>query len=175
MQNVAALTRPASTSKPEVDTLRSQGVEIRIGDYATDPPSKLSVFLDGVDVLLSTVSAYGVAAQKPILKAAVEAGVKRIIPCDFGTPGAKGVRALNDTVRSNRPIPQWLVVQFMCLVRNSRSESTSEASALHPMASLPRPRFLRLSVQARMNTTRETTNRCFLRMLTVSGPMSHEL
>ncbi|KAH9931823.1 uncharacterized protein B0H18DRAFT_1138954 [Fomitopsis serialis] len=94
--NIATLTRPASASKPEVDILRSQGVEIRIGDYATDPPSKLSGYLDGVDVLLSTVSAQAAASQKPILKTAVEAGVKRVIPCDFGTPGAKGVRALND-------------------------------------------------------------------------------
>ncbi|KAH9831955.1 uncharacterized protein C8Q71DRAFT_778803 [Rhodofomes roseus] len=94
--NVAALTRAASASKPEVDALRSQGVEIRTGDFAADPPAKLAGYLEGVEVLLSTVSAEAISAQKPILKAAVDAGVKRIIPCDVGTPGAKGVRGLHD-------------------------------------------------------------------------------
>ncbi|KAH9931871.1 uncharacterized protein B0H18DRAFT_871768 [Fomitopsis serialis] len=92
--NVAALTR--SASKPEVEALRSQGVEIRIGDFAADPPAKLSEHLKGVDVLLSTVSAEAIIQQKPIFKAAADAGVKRLIPCDFGTPGARGVRDLHD-------------------------------------------------------------------------------
>ncbi|EPT01233.1 NAD-binding protein [Fomitopsis schrenkii] len=94
--NVAALTRPASASKPDVSTLRARGVDIRVGDYIADPPAKLAEYLKGVDVLLSSISAEAILAQKPILKAAVEAGVKRIVPCDFGTPGAKGVRGLHD-------------------------------------------------------------------------------
>ncbi|KZT66152.1 NAD(P)-binding protein [Daedalea quercina L-15889] len=94
---IAALTRSASASKPEVDALRSRGVEIRIGDYAADPPSKLSEYVEGVNILLSTVSALAIEEQKSILKAAVDAGVKRIIPCDFGTPGGKGVRGLHDS------------------------------------------------------------------------------
>ncbi|TFY57721.1 hypothetical protein EVJ58_g6856 [Rhodofomes roseus] len=93
---VAALTRSTSVSKPEVEALRSQGVEIRIGDYASDPPAKLAEYVEGVAVLLSTVAADVVMEQKPILKAAVDAGVKRIIPSDFGTPDAKGVRVLQD-------------------------------------------------------------------------------
>ncbi|TFY57722.1 hypothetical protein EVJ58_g6855 [Rhodofomes roseus] len=94
--NVAVLTRLASASKPEVDALRSQGVEIRIGDFAVDPPAKLAEYVKGVEVLLSVASADVLDAQKPILKAAVDAGVKRLIPCDVGTPGARRVRALHD-------------------------------------------------------------------------------
>ena len=87
-------------SKPLVNALRSRGVEIRVGDCITDPPAKLAAYLQGVDVLLSTINAEATLEQKTILKAAVDAGVKRIIPCDFGTPGAKGVRDLHDMVRS---------------------------------------------------------------------------
>lgn len=115
--NIAALTR--SASKPEVEALRSQGVEIRIGDFAADAPAKLSGHLKGVDVLLSTVSAEAIKQQKPIFKAAVDAGVKRLIPCDFGTPGARGVRALHDLKLDVREH-----IQELCAASNGASTYT---------------------------------------------------
>ena len=36
--------------------------------------------------------------QKNLVLAAKAAGVKRFVPCDFGTPGAQGVRELLDQV-----------------------------------------------------------------------------
>lgn len=86
-----------------MDALRSQGVEIRVGDYTSDPSEKLAEYVDNAYALVSAVSAQGIKPQKAILKAAVDKGVKRLIPCDFGTPGAKGVRALNDTVSYHTP------------------------------------------------------------------------
>lgn len=99
VQRVAALTRPSSASKPEVDALRSKGVEIRIGDYTSGPPEKLAEYVIDVYAVVSSVAAQGIESQKGILKAAADNGAKRIIPCDFGTPGAKGVRALQDQGR----------------------------------------------------------------------------
>ncbi|KAI0764295.1 NAD-P-binding protein [Trametes elegans] len=92
---VAALVRPSSVSKPATESLRASGVEIRIGDI-TDGVEKLKEILAGVDVLISAVVAWAVLQQKDIIRAAKEVGVKRVVPCDFATPGKKGVRVLND-------------------------------------------------------------------------------
>lgn len=81
-----------------MSALRARGVEIRVGDCTTDPPAKLAEHLQGVDVLLSTINAEATLQQKPIFKAAVDAGVRQLVPCDFGTPGVKGVRYLHDLV-----------------------------------------------------------------------------
>jgi len=93
---VAALTRPSSLSKPQVNDLRSKGVEIRAADIDSDNIEKLTQVLAGVDVLISVVTAEAILAQKLLIAAAKAAGVKRVIPCDFGTPGKRGVRDLND-------------------------------------------------------------------------------
>lgn len=96
MQKAAAITRPASLSKPAVTELRSKGVEIREADVQSDSLEKLKEALSGVDVLISAVNAEIILSQKTLLAAAKKAGVKRVVPCDFGTPGARGVRDLHD-------------------------------------------------------------------------------
>ncbi|OBZ72583.1 hypothetical protein A0H81_07784 [Grifola frondosa] len=93
---VAAAVRPASLAKPSVEKLRESGVEIRPADIQADGVAKLKDMLSGVDVLISAVSFDIIREQEDVLVAAKEAGVKRVIPCDFGTPGAKGVRDLHD-------------------------------------------------------------------------------
>lgn len=55
--------------------------------------------LADVDILISAVTGTAILRQKNVILAAKEAGVKRVIPCDFATPGAKGVRELHDQVR----------------------------------------------------------------------------
>ncbi|KZT73635.1 NAD(P)-binding protein [Daedalea quercina L-15889] len=95
--NVAALTRPTPVPTPAVNALRERGVEIRVADYTSDPVPNLKEVLAGVDILISAINASALEVQKPIIAAAVEAGVRRIIPCDFGTPGARGVRVLHDS------------------------------------------------------------------------------
>ncbi|KAI0740575.1 NAD-P-binding protein [Earliella scabrosa] len=92
---VAALIRPASLSKPETERLRATGVEIREGDV-TDDYEKLKAAVKGVDILISAVYALVIPFQRDIFRAAKEAGVKRVVPCDFATPGAKGVRSYHD-------------------------------------------------------------------------------
>lgn len=80
------------------DELRAAGVEIRVGDI-NDPPEDLKPVLTGVDILISAVFAFILDAQRAVFQAAKEAGVRRIVPCDWGTPGAPGIRRLHDIVR----------------------------------------------------------------------------
>ena len=104
-QRVAALVRPSSASKPEVAALRTAGVDIRIGDLYDDF-EKLKAHLAGVDILVSSVVPWAIADQKDIIRAAKEVGVQRVVPCEFATPGEKGVRGLHDTVRPLTSTPQ---------------------------------------------------------------------
>ena len=91
------LVRPASVTKPVVETLKASGVEIRVGDL-TDDYEKLKGHLRGVDILISAVNARVVGQQREIFRAAKEVGVQRVVPCDWATPGAKGVRVIADIV-----------------------------------------------------------------------------
>ncbi|TBU37815.1 NAD(P)-binding protein [Dichomitus squalens] len=92
---VAALVRPSSISKPSTEVLRTSGVEIRAGDIK-DSVDSLKKTLEGVDVLISAVGGPALGDQKDVVLAAEEAGVQRVVPCDFATPGAKGVRGVAD-------------------------------------------------------------------------------
>ncbi|KAI0692308.1 NAD-P-binding protein [Cerioporus squamosus] len=93
---IAALVRPESASKSAAEKLRSSGVEIRLGDLE-DSVEKHKETLAGVDILISTVIATSVSKEKNVFLAAKEAGVKRVIPSDFGTPlGEKGIGDLHD-------------------------------------------------------------------------------
>ncbi|KAI1784381.1 NAD(P)-binding protein [Ganoderma leucocontextum] len=92
---VAAIIRPSSLSKPAVSDLRARGVEIRTGDI-NDGVESLKKTLEGADILVSAVVAWVISEQRDVIRAAKEVGVQRVVPCDFGTPGAKGVRALHD-------------------------------------------------------------------------------
>ncbi|KAI0800644.1 NAD(P)-binding protein [Fomes fomentarius] len=93
---IAAVIRPASLSKPEVEKLRSSGVEIRTGDL-NDGVEALKKLFKGVSVIISAVVALAISQQKDAILAAKAVGVQRFVPCDFGTPGAKGVRRLHDS------------------------------------------------------------------------------
>ncbi|TFK78526.1 NAD-P-binding protein [Polyporus arcularius HHB13444] len=92
---VAVLVRPTSVTKPATDKLKASGVEIRVGNL-TDDYEKLKQHLQGVDVLISAVDARVIGQQREIFRAAKEVGVQRVIPCDWATPGARGVRMLTD-------------------------------------------------------------------------------
>lgn len=91
--------RPSSLSKPAVADLRAHGVEIRTGDL-NDSVESLKKTLERADILVCVVVAWQLGAQRDIIRAAKEVGVHRVVPCDFGTIGARGVRALYDVVRS---------------------------------------------------------------------------
>ena len=94
------MVRPTSASKPAAEALRASGVEIRLASL-TDGAEKLAQTLAGADIVISTVAATATEAQADAIRAAKAAGVKRFVPCDFVTPGAKGVREDHDQVRSS--------------------------------------------------------------------------
>ncbi|KAH9925889.1 NAD-P-binding protein [Epithele typhae] len=92
---LAALIRPASMAKSSTEALRAQGIEIRAGDVTCDA-KELKDALHGVHTVVSAVAFWHLLDQKNVIRAAKEAGVQRIVPCDFGTPGARGIRELLD-------------------------------------------------------------------------------
>ncbi|RDX43730.1 NAD(P)-binding protein [Lentinus brumalis] len=105
------MVRAGSALKPETLALRDAGVEIRIGDLEDDLEQHM-VTLQGVYVLISAVSAFALDKQETIILAAKEVGVGRVIPCDWGTPGAKGVRELHDQKLAIRELIQEIGVPY---------------------------------------------------------------
>ena len=83
---------------------RARGVEIRTGDL-NDGVESLKKTLAGADIVVSTVVGWVISQQRDIIRAAKEVGIQRVVPCDFGTPGAKGVRALHDKACAVFPFP----------------------------------------------------------------------
>ena len=73
-------------------------MEIRLGDLKDGIP-KMKEDLDGVEIVIRRVLAWILDEKKELFRAAKEVGVKRVVPCDFATPGKPGVRDLHDTVR----------------------------------------------------------------------------
>ncbi|KAF2185187.1 NAD(P)-binding protein, partial [Zopfia rhizophila CBS 207.26] len=76
--SVTVLTR----SRASVKDIPS-GVSIAEVNY--DSPESVTSALKGQDVLVNTVGTEAIAGQKPIIDAAVAAGVKRYVPADYGS------------------------------------------------------------------------------------------
>jgi len=94
--DVVAAVRPSSVSKPAVEALKARGVEIRLLDLEHPLPEQLVDVLRGVDTVISTILWTQLQLQKPLIEASKKAGVKRFIPCDWGTACVRGVRKLYD-------------------------------------------------------------------------------
>lgn len=62
------------------------------------PQEDLVKVLAGVDVLISAIFFQVLHQEIPLAKAAKAAGVKRFVPCSFGTPCPRGLMLLRDTV-----------------------------------------------------------------------------
>ncbi|KAF9489809.1 NAD-P-binding protein [Pleurotus eryngii] len=90
---LSILVRQTSINKAGIKELTDTGAEVVIGDI-TESPEKLQSYLKGVDVLISTVLL--MVDQKPLMLAAKKAGVRRVIPSDFGPTAPKGVMDLHD-------------------------------------------------------------------------------
>ncbi|CCM04178.1 uncharacterized protein FIBRA_06340 [Fibroporia radiculosa] len=129
---VGAITRPGSISKPEVEALRAKGVEIRATDPSSDSLEKLKEALSGAEVLISAVSATAIDGQKTIIAAAKEVGVKRVVPCDFGTPGRRGVRALHDAKLDIREYVQKLGIGYTFIDIGWWMQLTVTGTTAHP-------------------------------------------
>lgn len=78
--NIHVFTR--KENDPSLEEYKAQGVTIVKGD----PKDKTSLVnaLKGIDVIISTVGSRGFDDQFTFIDAAIEAGVKRFIPSEFG-------------------------------------------------------------------------------------------
>lgn len=98
LQNTIALVQPSSASKSSVDALRAQGVEIRIVDIERSSLQELAEVLKGIDVFISAIVYHNFHLQRLLADASKLAGVRRFIPCDWGTACVPGIRKLFDEV-----------------------------------------------------------------------------
>ncbi|CCM04174.1 uncharacterized protein FIBRA_06336 [Fibroporia radiculosa] len=135
---VGAITRTVSVSRPEVEALRVKGVEIRAADISSDGVETLKETLSGAEVLISAVSGVVISDQKSIIAAAKEAGVKRVIPCDFGTPGSRGVRELHDSKLDIREYIQKLGIGYTFIDVGWWMQLTIVGTDTHPSFVGPR-------------------------------------
>ncbi|WYZ37076.1 hypothetical protein EsH8_II_000582 [Colletotrichum jinshuiense] len=81
---ITALIRPSSLQKPEVQDLEKRGVKIATVDLS-GPEDDIAKQLEGIDVAISAIDAAKLLDQIPLANAAKKAGVKRFVPCFFGT------------------------------------------------------------------------------------------
>jgi hypothetical protein len=98
MQEVTALTRADSVDKPANVELRKRGIKVIAADFE-GPEEALVEILKGVDTVVSAVNWQHLETQLPLANAAKAAGVKRFVPCNFGTacpPG--GIMRLEEKV-----------------------------------------------------------------------------
>ena len=79
--------------------LRTRGVDVHIVDIASSNHEELVDELRGIDVVVSTFFPSEFHLQKPLAKAAKEAGVTRFIPSDWATACVRGEMRLHDMVR----------------------------------------------------------------------------
>lgn len=102
--DITAVTRAASLNSRSNEELKSLGVKIVAADL-NGPEADLVNLLTGTDIVISAIFAYVLPEQIPLASAAKKAGVKRFIPCHFGTacpPG--GVMLLRDVVCFPSPL-----------------------------------------------------------------------
>ncbi|KAK1544905.1 isoflavone reductase [Colletotrichum paranaense] len=81
---ITALIRPSSLEKPEVKALEKRGVKIATVDLS-GPEDEIANQLTGHEVVVSAIVADKLLDQIPLANAAKKAGVKRFVPCFFGT------------------------------------------------------------------------------------------
>ncbi|KAF4776372.1 isoflavone reductase [Colletotrichum scovillei] len=81
---ITALIRPSSLEKPEVKALERRGVKIASVDLS-GPEDEIANQLTGHEVVVSAIVADKLLDQIPLANAAKKAGVKRFVPCFFGT------------------------------------------------------------------------------------------
>ncbi|KAF9871136.1 prostacyclin synthase [Colletotrichum karsti] len=81
---LTALIRPSSLQKPEVQALEKRGVKIAGVDLGGSE-DEIVKQVTGFDVVISAIVADALLDQLPLANASKKAGVKRFVPCFFGT------------------------------------------------------------------------------------------
>ncbi|KAF5694224.1 hypothetical protein FDENT_1529 [Fusarium denticulatum] len=101
---IAALVRKSSLEKPEALALKEKGINVVAADLS-GPEDELARVLDGIDIVISAISAAGLLVQIPLINAAQTAGVKRFLPCCFAPiiPPA-GILGLRDIVKKKEQV-----------------------------------------------------------------------
>ena len=69
--------------------LKNRGLGVVTGDLS-GPKEEIVAMLNSIDTVISTIFPLSVADQIPLIDAAVQAGVKRFLPCNWGTPVPRG-------------------------------------------------------------------------------------
>ncbi|KAF7551229.1 hypothetical protein G7Z17_g5151 [Cylindrodendrum hubeiense] len=94
--DITALVRPASISKPEIESVKEQGVTI-VPFELEATHEELVGALTGHDVVICCIIPWSADSQKALADAAKTAGVKRFVPSAFGPScPPDGVMALRE-------------------------------------------------------------------------------
>ncbi|KAF5983702.1 isoflavone reductase P3 [Fusarium coicis] len=102
--DITALIHKSSLEKPEALALKEKGINVVAADL-NDPDDELARVLDGINTVISAISATDLLAQIPLINAAQAAGVKRFLPCCFAPimPPA-GILGLRDIVKKEEQV-----------------------------------------------------------------------
>jgi len=87
--------RTSSEGKPSTKIIRDYGINVVKGEL-DGSMEDLVAMLRNVDIVISCVSPMSLKSQIPLIDAAVRAGVKRFLPCNWGTPSARGILGTRD-------------------------------------------------------------------------------
>ncbi|KAI1083382.1 isoflavone reductase family protein [Whalleya microplaca] len=93
--DITALARPSSINSDAYKSLKSKGVHVVAADLI-GPKEELVKVLADIDIVISCIEFRHLQDQVPLAEAAKEAGVKRFVPCAFGTPAPRGVMDMAD-------------------------------------------------------------------------------
>ncbi|KAH7185033.1 uncharacterized protein B0J16DRAFT_124048 [Fusarium flagelliforme] len=93
--DITALVRPSSIEKPATVALKEKGINIVAVDLQSSQ-DELVAALKGTDVVISAIYFESLYDEIPLSNAAKEAGVKRYVPCFFGTNAPRGIMRLHD-------------------------------------------------------------------------------
>jgi hypothetical protein len=97
VQRIGVISRFAST--PLLEQWKEQDIEIRTLDVGSANEAQLGTLLEGVDYLVSFCTPAAFDTQRKLFEAAKKAGVRRVVPSDFGPWCPPGVTMLQDIVR----------------------------------------------------------------------------
>ncbi|KAI1497975.1 NAD(P)-binding protein [Biscogniauxia marginata] len=92
---ITCFIRTTSAGKPEVRKLRDRGLKVVTGNLA-GPLEETVGLLQGFDIVISAIFPLNALDQIPLIDAAARAGIKRFLPCNWGTPAARGIMHLRD-------------------------------------------------------------------------------
>ncbi|KAF5723040.1 isoflavone reductase P3 [Fusarium mundagurra] len=101
---ITALVRQSSLEKPEALALKEKGIKVVAADLS-GPEDELARVLDGIDTVISAISAVDLLLQIPLINAAQAAGVQRFLPCCYAPimPPA-GILGLRDTAKKKERV-----------------------------------------------------------------------